>query len=46
MSFEPSKNDVVINKAYLDGNLSKLEGRLLFVRIEYVEFKKAYRKFF
>ena len=42
-NFEPSNNDV-INKAYLDEKLSKINGHLSFLEKDYNEFKKQYNQ--
>ena len=42
--FEPSNNEDVINKAYLDEKLSKIDGHLSFLEKGYNEFKLQYNK--
>ena len=42
--FEPSINEDVINKAYLDEKLSKQDGHLSFLEKDYNEFKLQYNK--
>ena len=43
-NFEPSYNEDVINKAYLDEKLSKINGLLSFLEKDYNEFKLQYNK--
>ena len=43
-NFEPSNNEDVINKAYLDKKLSKIDGHLSFLGKDYNEFKLQYNK--
>ena len=43
-TFEPSNNEDVINKSYLDEKLSKINGHLSFLEKDYNEFKKQYNK--
>ena len=43
-SFEPSDNEDVINKAYLDEKLSKLDGHLSFLKKDNNEVKKLTKK--
>ena len=43
-NFEPSNNEDVINKAYLDEKLSKKDGHLSFLEKDYNEFKLQYNK--
>ena len=42
--FEPSNNKNVLNKAYLDEKLSKIDGHLSFLEKNYNEFKLQYNK--
>ena len=42
-NFEPADNEDVINKAYLDSKLSKMDGHLSFLK-DYNEFKLQYNK--
>ena len=43
-TFEPSNNEDVINKAYLDEKLSKINGHLSFLEKDYNEFELQYNK--
>ena len=43
-NFEPSNNEDVINKAYLDEKLSKIDSHLSFLEKDYNEFKLQYNK--
>ena len=43
-NFEPSNNGDVINKAYLDEKLSKIDNHLSFLEKDYNEFKLQYNK--
>ena len=43
-NFEPTNDEDVINKTYLDENLSKTEGRLSFLEKDYNEIKLQYNK--
>ena len=43
-NFEPIDNEDVINKAYLDDNLKKIDGHIAYIEKEYNEFKKQYNK--
>ena len=43
-SFEPSNNEDVINKAYLDEKISKIDSHLSFLEKDYNEFKLQYNK--
>ena len=43
-NFEPSNNEDVINKAYLDEKISKINGHLSFLEKDYNEFKLQYNK--
>ena len=42
--FKPSNNEDVINKAYLDEKLSKINGHLSFIEKDYNEFKLQHNK--
>ena len=43
-NFEPIHNEDVINKAYLDDELKKIDGHIAYIEKEYNEFKKQYNK--
>jgi len=43
-NFEPSNNEDVINKGYLDEKLLKINGHLSFLEKDYNEFKSQYNK--
>ena len=43
-NFKPSNDEVVINKAYLEAILLKIDGHLLFLEKDYNEFKLQYDK--
>ena len=43
-SFEPSNNENVMNKSYLDGKILKQTGRLSLLKKDYNEFKLQYNK--
>ena len=43
-NFEPSNNEDVISKTYLDEKLSKTNGHLSFLEKDYNEFKLQYNK--
>ena len=43
-NFKPSNNEDVINKAYLDEKLSKIDSHLSFLEKDYNEFKLQYNK--
>ena len=43
-NFEPSNNEDVINKAYLDEKLFKTKGHLSFLEKDFNEFKLQYNK--
>ena len=43
-NFEPTDNTDVINKAYLDEKLSKIEDQISFFQKDYNEFKLEYNK--
>ena len=43
-NFEPTDNLDVINKAYLDIKLKKIDGHISFIEKDYNEFKKQYNK--
>ena len=43
-NFKPIDNEDVINKAYLDDKLKKIDGHIAYIEKEYNEFKKQYNK--
>jgi len=43
-NFEPTDNEDVINKAYLDEKLSKINGHISYIEKDYNEFKSQYNK--
>ena len=43
-NFEPSNNEDVINRAYLDKKFSKINGHISFLEKEYNKFKLQYNK--
>ena len=43
-NFEPIDNADVINKAYLDEELKKVDGHISYIEKDYNEFKKQYNK--
>ena len=43
-NFEPVNNEDVINKAYLDAKLSKIDGHISYIEKDYNEFKLQYNK--
>ena len=43
-NFEPIDKEDVINKAYLDEKLKKIDGHISFIENDYNEFKKQYNK--
>ena len=43
-NFEPTNNEDVINKAYLDEKLEKINGHISYIEKDYNEFKKPYNK--
>ena len=43
-NFKPIDDSDVINKAYLDDKLKKLDGHIAYIEKEYNEFKKQYNK--
>ena len=43
-NFEPIDNEDVINKAYLDDKLKKIDGHIAYIEKDYKEFKKQYNK--
>ena len=43
-NFEPIDNGDVINKAYLDDKLKKIDAHIAYIEKEYNEFKKQYNK--
>ena len=43
--FEPSNAEGVKNKAYLDTNLSKIEGQISYIEKDYNEFKLHHNKY-
>ena len=43
-NFEPTDNEDVINKAYLDEKLSKINGHISYIEKDYNEFKLQYNK--
>jgi len=43
-NFEPIDNEDVINKAYLDEKLSKINGHISYIEKDYNEFKLQYNK--
>ena len=45
-NFEPVDNEDVMNKAYLDEKLKKIDGQIAYIEKDYIEFKKQYNKQF
>ena len=43
-NFEASADSDVVNKAYLDNNLKKIDGQISYIEKDYNEFKKQYNK--
>ena len=43
-NFEPIDNEDVINKAYLDEKLKKVDGHISYIEKDYNEFKKQYEQ--
>ena len=43
-NFEPTDESDVINKAYLDEKLKKMDGHISYIQKDYNEFKKQYNK--
>ena len=43
-NFEPIDNEDVINKAYLDEKLKKIDGHISYIEKDYNEFKQQYNK--
>ena len=43
-NFEPTDDSDVINKAYLDEKLKKIDGHISYLEKDYTEFKKQYNK--
>ena len=43
-NFKPTDNEDVINKAYLDEKLSKIEGQISYFQKDYNEFRSDYNK--
>ena len=43
-NFEPTDNLDVINEAYLDDKLKKIDGHIAYIEKDYNEFKKQYNK--
>ena len=43
-NFEPTDNSDVINKAYLDEKLKKMDGRISYIEKDYNELKLQYNK--
>ena len=43
-NFEPTDNSDVINKAYLDEKLKKIDGQISYIEKDYNEFKFQYNK--
>ena len=43
-NFEPTDNSDVINKAYLDEKLKKIDGHISYIEKDYNEFKLQYNK--
>ena len=43
-NFEPIDDSDVINKAYLDDKLKKIDGHIAYIEKDYNEFKKQYNK--
>ena len=43
-NFKPTDNEDVINKAYLDEKLSKINGHISYMEKDYNEFKSQYNK--
>ena len=43
-NFEPTDDSDVINKAYLDEKLKKIDGHISYLEKDYNEFKKQYKK--